>query len=179
MSIASLALAADNPAADTKVPLGRASTSRLELDLAKLMAGRCLIQGSSGAGKSQTLRRIIEEAFDYLTTIIVDPEGEFTNLAEHIGATTILARDYANDGLTALRCARVSTGSRFISTSPTSSLMCVSKKRQPSLPDSVSAARTLGQYGAGLYRRGPSAGAAYGSLGARCGDPPTWRGNTD
>lgn len=102
MSIASLALAADNPAADTKVPLGRASTSRLELDLAKLMAGRCLIQGSSGAGKSQTLRRIIEEAFDYLTTIIVDPEGEFTNLAEHIGATTILARDYANDGLTAL-----------------------------------------------------------------------------
>jgi hypothetical protein len=141
MSIASLALAADNPAADTKVPLGRASTSRLELDLAKLMAGRCLIQGSSGAGKSQTLRRIIEEAFDYLTTIIVDPEGEFTNLAEHIGATTILARDYANDGLTALRCARVSTGSRFISTSPTSSLMCVSKKRQPSLPDSSSAPR--------------------------------------
>lgn len=97
-----MSFAAHEFAADTKVPLGRASTAPLELDLAKLMAGRCLIQGSSGAGKSQTLRRIIEEAFDYLTTIIVDPEGEFANLADHIGATTILARDYANDGLTAL-----------------------------------------------------------------------------
>lgn len=43
---------------DTKVPLGRSSTGPLELDLGKLMSGRCLIQGSSGAGKSQTLRRI-------------------------------------------------------------------------------------------------------------------------
>ncbi|PNU06073.1 ATP-binding protein [Novosphingobium guangzhouense] len=87
---------------DAKVPLGHCSTGTLELDLGKLMSGRCLIQGSSGAGKSQTLRRIIEEAFDYLTTIIVDPEGEFANLAAHIGATTVIARDYANDGLTAL-----------------------------------------------------------------------------
>jgi DNA helicase HerA-like ATPase len=92
--------------ADAKVPLGHHSTGALELDLGKLMAGRCLIQGSSGAGKSQTLRRIIEEAFDFLTTMIVDPEGEFINLATHIGATTIVARDYANDALTALRCAR-------------------------------------------------------------------------
>lgn len=87
---------------DTRVPLGRGSNAPLELDLARLMAGRCLIQGSSGAGKSQTLRRIIEEAFDFLTTIIVDPEGEFANLADHIGATSVIARDYANDGLTAL-----------------------------------------------------------------------------
>lgn len=87
---------------DTKVPLGYCSTGLLELDLGKLMSGRCLIQGSSGAGKSQTLRRIVEEAFDYLTTIIIDPEGEFANLAAHIGATTVIARDYANDGLTAL-----------------------------------------------------------------------------
>lgn len=87
---------------DARVPLGHCSTGPLELDLGKLMSGRCLIQGSSGAGKSQTLRRIIEEAFDYLTTIIVDPEGEFANLAAHIGATTVVARDYANDGLTAL-----------------------------------------------------------------------------
>ncbi|WP_246869909.1 type IV secretory system conjugative DNA transfer family protein [Novosphingobium sp. SG707] len=97
-----MTFAAHEFAADTKVPFGRVSTAPLELDLAKLMAGRCLIQGSSGAGKSQTPRRIIEEAFDYLTTIIVDPEGEFASLADHIGATTILARDYANDGLTAL-----------------------------------------------------------------------------
>ncbi|MFZ2995192.1 ATP-binding protein [Sphingobium sp.] len=95
-------VASSNFTRDARVPLGRCSTGQLELDLGKLMSGRCLIQGSSGAGKSQTLRRIVEEAFDYLTTIIIDPEGEFANLAAHIGATTVIARDYTNDGLTAV-----------------------------------------------------------------------------
>lgn len=62
-------------AAANRVPLGRHSTGSLELDLDRLLAGRLLIQGSSGAGKSRTLRRIIEEAFDYTTVAIVDPEG--------------------------------------------------------------------------------------------------------
>ncbi|MGE0178952.1 MAG: DUF87 domain-containing protein [Sphingomonas sp.] len=87
--------------APTRVPIGRLSTGDLMLDLDKLMAGRCLIQGSSGAGKSQTLRKIIEETFDFLTVMIVDPEGEFHNLAAHIGATTLRAADLASDGLTA------------------------------------------------------------------------------
>lgn len=90
------------PAPDeTKVPIGRTSTDELMLDLDKLMAGRLLLQGSSGAGKSQTLRKIVEEAFDYLTVMIVDPEGEFHNLAEHIGATSLRATEFAADGLTA------------------------------------------------------------------------------
>ena len=69
--------------------------------LRQRLAGRLLIQGSSGAGKSRTLRRIIEEAFDYTTLAIVDPEGEFENLARHIGATTIRAVELTADGLTA------------------------------------------------------------------------------
>jgi len=88
-------------AAANRVPLGRHSTGSLELDLDRLLAGRLLIQGSSGAGKSRTLRRIIEEAFDYTTVAIVDPEGEFENLARHIGATTIRAVELTADGLTA------------------------------------------------------------------------------
>ena len=80
-------------AADNRVPLGHHSTGTLSLDLDRLLAGRLLIQGSSGAGKSKTLRRIIEEAFDFVTTMIVDPEGEFGNLAEHIGATTLRAAE--------------------------------------------------------------------------------------
>lgn len=75
--------------------------STLYLDLERLLAGRLLIQGSSGAGKSTTLRRIVEEAFEYVTTMIVDPEGEFGNLAEHIGATTIKAAELTSEGLTA------------------------------------------------------------------------------
>ncbi|AOH85565.1 AAA family ATPase [Sphingomonas panacis] len=94
-------LATHSFTAEASVPLGHSANGPLELDLPRLMSGRCLIQGSSGAGKSQTLRRIVEEAFDYLTTIIVDPEGEFGNLAEHIGATTVEARKIATDGLTA------------------------------------------------------------------------------
>jgi DNA-binding transcriptional ArsR family regulator len=84
-----------------RVPLGHANGREVMLDLNALLAGRLLVQGSSGAGKSHTLRKIIEEAFDYVTVMIVDPEGEFANLAAHIGATTIRAVELAPDGLTA------------------------------------------------------------------------------
>lgn len=84
-----------------RVPLGRHSNGPLELDLDRLLAGRLLIQGSSGAGKSRTLRRIVEEAFDYVTVMIVDPEGDFGNLGDHIGATTIRAVELTPEGLTA------------------------------------------------------------------------------
>ena len=57
------------------VPIGQTSYGALELDLARVLAGRMLVQGGSGAGKSQTMRRIVEEAFDYVQTMIVDPEG--------------------------------------------------------------------------------------------------------
>lgn len=87
--------------AHTIVPLGRTSTGELGLNLERLLAGRLLVQGSSGAGKSHCLRKIIEESFEYLTVIIVDPEGEFANLAEHIGATSLKAAELATDGLTA------------------------------------------------------------------------------
>jgi len=83
------------------VPIGRHYAGPLNLDLDKLLAGRLLIQGTSGAGKSATLRRIIEEAFEYMTTVIVDPEAEFANLAAHIGATTIKATEITADGLSA------------------------------------------------------------------------------
>lgn len=83
-----------------RVPIGHNSRGPLELDLDNILAGRLLIQGSSGAGKSVALRRIIEEAFEYLTVVIVDPEGEFGNLAAHIGAATIEAADFSVEGMT-------------------------------------------------------------------------------
>ena len=83
------------------IPLGATTGGTLHLDLNRLLAGRLLIQGSSGAGKSATLRHLVEEAHDYLTMMVVDPEGEFDSLARHIGATTIRAAETAADGLTA------------------------------------------------------------------------------
>jgi hypothetical protein len=100
-AVAEIFPAADGPA-PTRLPIGeRAGGGELVLELEKLMAGRLLIQGSSGAGKSQTLRRIVEEAFEYLPVMIVDPEGEFGNLAAHIGAFSMTAAEYSAEGLTA------------------------------------------------------------------------------
>jgi hypothetical protein len=91
------------PHVNTRLPIGTlvGGSSCVELDLEKALAGRLLIQGSSGAGKSLTLRKIVEEAFEFVTCMIVDPEGEFGNLAAHIGATTLHAAELAADGLTA------------------------------------------------------------------------------
>ncbi len=74
----------------------------LTLDLRRLVAGRCLVQGSSGAGKSKTLRRLIEQAHSYTTIVILDIEGEFKNLTELMGAVSVKAAETATDGLTAL-----------------------------------------------------------------------------
>lgn len=78
----------------------------VRIQLAKLLAGRLLVQGMSGAGKSYTLRRLVEEAHPHTTIAIVDPEGEFANLAAHIGAVTVKGAETPPDALTALalRC---------------------------------------------------------------------------
>lgn len=72
------------------------------LDLRQLSAGRCLVQGFSGAGKSTTLRRIIEQAYTFTTMVILDIEGELSNVVEHIGAVSVKAAEVSADGLTKL-----------------------------------------------------------------------------
>lgn len=52
------------------------------LILEKLIDTRLLAQANSGGGKSWLIRRIIEEAFGKVQIIVLDPEGEFTNLRE-------------------------------------------------------------------------------------------------
>ncbi|MDR3510672.1 MAG: DUF87 domain-containing protein [Caulobacteraceae bacterium] len=94
----STSLAAD---AGAVLPIGEIGSLPLTLDLDQVLAGRLLVQGSSGAGKSRTLRRIVEEAFEYVTIMLVDPEGEFENLARHIGATTLRADEISPEGLSA------------------------------------------------------------------------------
>ena len=63
--------------ADTGGPIGA--------DLGKLIEGRLLVQGTSGAGKSWTLRRLLEQSHGRVQQIVVDPEGEFGSLAEAKG----------------------------------------------------------------------------------------------
>lgn len=67
----------------SKIHLGTASTAdQVYIDLATLISTRLLVTASSGGGKSETLRRILEEACEHVQCIVIDPEGEFSTLRE-------------------------------------------------------------------------------------------------
>jgi hypothetical protein len=47
-----------------------------------LLETRMLVQANSGAGKSWTLRRILEQTAAGVQQLVIDPEGEFASLRE-------------------------------------------------------------------------------------------------
>lgn len=68
------------------IVVGEADTGgAVGIDLQKLLEGRLLVQGSSGAGKSWTLRRLVEQTAERVQQVIIDPEGEFTAIAAAYG----------------------------------------------------------------------------------------------
>jgi hypothetical protein len=73
------------------VHLGEATDTHAEIgfDLEKLLDGRLLVQGASGAGKSWTLRRILERTHGRIQHIVIDPEGEFCSLADEFGHVVV------------------------------------------------------------------------------------------
>ncbi|MDN3647202.1 ATP-binding protein [Pontixanthobacter aestiaquae] len=52
------------------------------IDMEELLATRLLVQGNSGSGKSHLLRRLLEESADLVQQVVIDPEGDFTSLAD-------------------------------------------------------------------------------------------------
>ena len=94
----------------------------ISLNLVKLLDGRLLIQGASGAGKSWTLRRLMEQSAGRIQQIIVDPEGEFVSLAEELGYLYIESRTL--DGRALGELARGACGS-------TGSLSCLTLRTSP------------------------------------------------
>lgn len=66
--------------------------NHIGFDRHKLIQERLLIQGSSGSGKSYLLRSLVEQALRHgLATTILDPEGEFSTLADLYPITAIAA----------------------------------------------------------------------------------------
>lgn len=66
-----------------KISLGKAETGEeVFIDIPTLVSTRLLVTASSGGGKSETLRRILEEAVGHIQCIVIDPEGEFSTLRE-------------------------------------------------------------------------------------------------
>lgn len=67
----------------SRIELGLAeSGERVWIDIPTLVSTRMLVTASSGGGKSETLRRILEEAVGHIQCIVIDPEGEFSTLRE-------------------------------------------------------------------------------------------------
>lgn len=56
--------------------------NEISINLSKLIESKLLVQANSGGGKSWAIRRIIEQTFGKVQIIVLDPEGEFTNLRE-------------------------------------------------------------------------------------------------
>lgn len=54
----------------------------VELDVARLVETRLLVTANSGAGKSWTLRRLIELTHVLVPVIVIDPDGEFHTLRD-------------------------------------------------------------------------------------------------
>src|SRR3954464_6683075 len=69
------------------------------LDLEELLATRLLVQGNSGCGKSHLLRRLLERSSPWVQQAVIDPEGDFTSLAERFGHLVIDAAAQTEQGL--------------------------------------------------------------------------------
>jgi hypothetical protein len=69
----------------SKIIIGTAGRHNVSIDIPELLVSRLLIQANSGGGKSWALRRIAEQLFGKVQTIIIDPEGEFFTLRDKFG----------------------------------------------------------------------------------------------
>lgn len=69
------------------------------LDLEELLATRLLVQGNSGSGKSHLLRRLLEQSAPWVQQTIIDPEGDFVELADRFGHLVIDAEEHTERGL--------------------------------------------------------------------------------
>src|SRR5579862_9779290 len=66
-----------------RILIGKTADGKeITIDLLTLIGTRLLVTASSGGGKSETLRRILEEASGKVQCIVIDPEGEFSTLRE-------------------------------------------------------------------------------------------------
>jgi DNA helicase HerA-like ATPase len=61
----------------SKIIIGTAGGKNIGFDIPELLTTRLLVQANSGGGKSWLLRRMAEQLFGKVQTIIIDPEGEF------------------------------------------------------------------------------------------------------
>jgi hypothetical protein len=69
----------------SKIILGTAQGHNVGFDIPELLVSRLLVQANSGGGKSFLLRRMLEQAYGKVQSIVIDPAGEFATLREKFG----------------------------------------------------------------------------------------------
>lgn len=72
------------------------------IDVEELLATRLLVQGNSGSGKSHLLRRLLEQSATMVQQVVIDPEGDFTSLADHFDHVVIEGANYSAREIEAL-----------------------------------------------------------------------------
>jgi hypothetical protein len=86
-----------------QIEIGRDSGGQaVHIDVEELLATRLLVQGNSGSGKSHLLRRLLEESAHLVQQVVIDPEGDFTSLADHFGHIVIEGGSYTGAEIEAL-----------------------------------------------------------------------------
>jgi len=88
---------------ESDILLGHASNGdQIGIDLGRLVEGRLLIQGNSGAGKSMLLRRLFEQAWGRIQQVLIDVDGEFSTIAEKFDIAVVDAAEMKRVGGAAL-----------------------------------------------------------------------------
>ncbi|WP_427969930.1 helicase HerA domain-containing protein [Altererythrobacter sp.] len=87
----------------TEIVIGHGTGgSPVSFDIEELLATRLLVQGNSGSGKSHLLRRLLEESAGMVQQVVIDPEGDFTSLAEPFGHVVVDGAAYSPGEIEAL-----------------------------------------------------------------------------
>ncbi len=86
-----------------EIEIGRdAHGTPVAIDVEELLATRLLVQGNSGSGKSHLLRRLLEQSAGLVQQVVIDPEGDFTGLADHFDHVVIEGASYSPREIEAL-----------------------------------------------------------------------------
>lgn len=83
------------------IEMGQTGGGAARLDLEELLATRLLVQGNSGSGKSHLLRRLLEQSAPWVQQAVIDPEGDFTSLADRFGHLVIDAAAHGEETMAA------------------------------------------------------------------------------
>lgn len=84
--------------------IGRSTEGRdVRINVERLIVSRLLISATSGAGKSWTIRRLLEQTHGHLQQIVIDVEGDFFSLREKFDY--VLAGGIDGDCPADVRCA--------------------------------------------------------------------------